>query len=179
MALQNGRMTLSYSEQPTTSGRDAETGAQYATLPGDFLSRPGAIERYIAERLAWSVSFAMRRTDLTFDVFDETRAQRQRLDGLVLPDEQQFSAGLAASVRVGVRTRGYANARRGERELLLNDERVYASFGVGMSYELGTRTTLALDLQRTEEEPRGGSAADGYDANLLTLRVTRTFQGLR
>lgn len=176
MTFENGRTALSYSELPTTSGRDPPD-ARLGDELDDFLDRAGAVERYIAERLSWSLSFAMRRTDLSLNVFDEKRALRQRLDGLFLPDERQVGVGLSATLDLGVRTKITASARRASREFFVDDQRVHTAFGVGASYELGTRTEVSADLLRSEEEPRGGSAASGYDANLLTLRVTRTLKG--
>lgn len=175
LGLRRGRMTLSYDENPTTEGRDPYEGGLYGLEPDDLLSRPGLLERYIANRLRWNLSLELRRSTLSLSLYDESREERYSLTGVRLPDETQTGADVSLSFRPGARTQMGVGVRRGDREFEANDRRVYSSASFNMSYDLGARTYLELRIERSKDEPRGNTAPAGYRANLFSLYLTRRF----
>lgn len=173
-AFRRGQTSLNYVEQPTTQGRDP-LGALFPGGPNDFLDRPGAIERYITNRLQWSVGFELRRSSFTVRLFDEEREQRFRLDGLPLPDEEQTGVSVSASWQAGARTNLSFTAQRAEREFVLDNVRTYASASFRIDYGLGAKTDLSFVFSRATEESDEGAFGGDYDSNFMSLLLTRRF----
>jgi uncharacterized protein (PEP-CTERM system associated) len=174
----HGRTHLEYSEQPTTLGRDAGRDLVLSELPGglaDFLSRPGAVERFVSKLFRWSLSFELRRLSASLSVYDESREQRTLLDGTPLDDETQRGIDLTATWRAGSRTDFRFGAQRAEVDLGLGERRL-SGITVGAEYRLGRRTGLSMLLMRMEED--SGASPDparDYRADLVTLQLRRTF----
>jgi hypothetical protein len=173
----HGGMQLDYSERPTTLGRDAGRDLVLpGVLPGglfDFLSRPGAVERYVSKLFRWSLSFDLRRSTATLSFYDESREQRTSLDGTPLEDETQSGVELTATWGPGPRTDFRFGARRGRLRLGL-DERRLSDVTLGADYRLGRRTVLSMLLTRAEEDSDTAGLAQNYRADLVTLQLKRT-----
>lgn len=194
--FQNGNTRFSYSEQPTTHrgdrfGRDfgravlgsAGTplfdgfdfpGADAEALPEDLLTRVGLAERYLSERLAWSLSIERRRTQISVSVYDDKRSGRIALTGMPLRDERQTSGSVGVTREIGTRTSLSGYLRRTHRSydgLTAPPDRELTDLSISADYEFGARTRVTLGYQRQVDDGAGGSR----DYNLLALFLTRTF----
>jgi uncharacterized protein (PEP-CTERM system associated) len=174
VTYRHGRTEATYAEEPTTQGRDSYGGLLLPTSFTDYLSRAGAVERYISKRMQWSTSYELNRTSLTVTAFDESREQRTRIDGLPLPDESQRGVSLSATRRLGARTDLDVGASRSRWEYAPGAERKLRSVSIGARHELGARTEVSLRYFRNSEDSKGGSGFE-YDADLISLLLTRTF----
>lgn len=178
-SFRNGSTGLSYSETPTTQGRNPyeRGGLRAPSEPEDFLTRPGLADRYISKRAEWNGTLELGQTNFSLRLFDETREDRSAIDGTPLPEEAQRGAYFSASRELGVHTEISFDARRVRREFAPDTERDLTTVSVNASYELGTRTQLSLSYEHSEED--SGSASGGgfgaYEANLISLLLTRTF----
>lgn len=173
--FRRGSTSLSYAETPTTEGRmDFGRGAFDApVVPDDFLTDPGSTERFILNRLQWTLELEMRRSGLSVYLFDADRTDRTEANGTPLADESERGASLQAWYRLGPRTDfrlgGYWLER--EREAVGTSELMRGS--VAADYRLGQRTTLTLSYMYAEEDGDSLLAVRDYVANMISVYVTR------
>jgi uncharacterized protein (PEP-CTERM system associated) len=174
-----GRMQLSYAEQPTTERRSGGDGLTISDLLAgaldDLLARPGDTQRFLSNRFDWSIGFDLRRTQVSLAIFDESRTERARIDGTPLEDEGQSGGAFAVSWRLGAKTGLQVRADRSRREFGVDREQNLRYLSVGADYRLGGRTSLALYLTRAEEDSLGSGSSEDYEADLISLLLTRTF----
>ncbi len=178
IAFRRGTTALSYTERPTTQGRNPyeRGGLLLPDEPQDFLTRAGSAERYISKRAGWSLNILLGRTDFSVNLFGETREQRTSLDGSPLSDERQAGMRFGASRRLGARTTLEFSAQRVRREFSTSAERDLTSATLTAAYSLGSRTELTLAYEYDEEEPvGGGTVGRDYAARLVSLLLTRRF----
>jgi uncharacterized protein (PEP-CTERM system associated) len=169
---------LEYAEQPTTPGRDVYRDSallSFLSAPlDDFLTRPGATERYIAESFRWTLGFELSRTDISLAVHEVKRAQRTLLDGSALDDEQQSGADLTVRWRLGARLGVQFAIRELQLELGSVEHRLLG-LTAGADYRLGQRTTVSLSLSRADEDSGETELAQLYRADVVTLLLSRAF----
>lgn len=175
--FRRGNMSFVYNEQPTTQERNPFVrGGLFDPLePDDFLSEPGTPERFISKRLQWSLGFELRRTQLNFYLFDETREQRVLLDGTPVQDIEQSGASVSVSRQLGARTELRAAASRSSRQFQVGSERDLTEASLAANYSIGPRSDLSLEYRYVEDEPADGPPDSGYEANTVSLLFTRTF----
>ena len=178
-AFAHGSMQVTYAEQPTTQGRDPYLGGLLSADAGrDFLTRINSAERFLSKQWRWTMGFNLRRTDFSLSAFDETRADRFRLDGTPLDDESQNGRSLSASLHAGSRTDFVLNLWSVHREFIGTISRTVvdakaASFRV--NYGLGRQTTVSLEYKHSEEDSEENTLRPGYAANEVSVLLTRTF----
>ncbi|MEX2495898.1 MAG: TIGR03016 family PEP-CTERM system-associated outer membrane protein [Woeseia sp.] len=174
--FRRGSTSLSYAETPTTEGRNRfrRSALGEDELPDDFLSRPGSAQRFISNRLEWRLNLDFQRTNLTFALFDVDRTDRTQIDGTPLDDESQRGASVTASYRVGARTDLSLRGSRSEREFRDGDKSDLTRASAAVDYRLGARTSLTLQYQHSKEEGESPFFSRNYDANNVSLFVTRT-----
>jgi hypothetical protein len=175
-----GRSQLRYEEQPTTERNDP-SGAGGITLSDlldgaldDLLERPSEAQRFLLNRLDWTLSFDLRRTEIALVLFDETREERFGLDGTQLEDESQQGGSIAVSWRLGTKTSLLVRADKSQREFGSGRRHDIEHVALGAERRLGARTTLALSLIRAEEAWESGGFSN-YEADLISLLLARTF----
>lgn len=168
---------LSYVEQPTTQGRSPfrEEGLAALGELEDFLTRPGAVERYISKRLEWNLHFELRRTDLSFAAFDELREQRSRIDGTPLGDQMQRGVSFDALFHAGTRTDLLFTMRRVQREFSTGVDREYRVASIGANHRLGRLTGLSAVYMHSQDKERLENVGDSYKANIIIVFLTREF----
>jgi hypothetical protein len=114
------------------------------------------------------------------NVFDEQREQRTEADGTPLADEDQTGVTVSMSWELGSRTELSVSANRADRQYdELTGEREFKGGSIRAVYALGPRTDVSLEYDRHEEASKSGTAGVGYRANLIALRLTRTFSDRR
>ena len=180
LQFNRGTMAFSYAETPMTEGRlryprDAFDDPEVP--PDDLLSRPGSTQRFIHKRLRWTLNLELRRSGLSFALFDGERTERTQADGTPLGDEAERGASLNASFRVGVRTELRVGGWWVDRELQDGNTSKLVRASIGAQYRLGDRTTLLLEYDYTEQDgesqfPIQFFVAE-YVANTVSLLLTR------
>jgi hypothetical protein len=160
--FRRGNTQLGYSEQPSTQGRS----------PDDYLTRPGAIERFVLERVDWTLTFGLRRTQISLNVYDENREERTSVDGAPLGDEAQSGGSFLFSLGIGSRSELQLGADRINQEFADRGSQDLRTKWIGINRPLGPQTDLALTLRR---EHADNSNDAGYEANLVSLMLTRRF----
>ena len=174
--FRRGAMSLSYSETPTTEGRMAfgRGGFDAPVIPDDFLTDPGSTERFILKRLQWTLDLQLRRSGVSFYVFDDDRTDRTEADGTPVADESQRGANLELRYRLGPRTdlRLNGGLLEREREGAGTSELLRGTFAA--DYRLGQRTTLTFSYMYAEADGESLFARN-YVANTVSLFVTRAF----
>lgn len=179
LQFNRGSMVFSYAETPTTQGRiryplDALNDPEIP--PDDLLGRPGSTQRFIRNRLQWTLILESRRSGLTFTLYDEERTERTEADGTPLGDEAQRGASLNASFQVGVRTILRVGGYLVDREVQSGNASQLLRAWIGGEYRLGNRTTLSLEYDYTEQDAESQLPIQGeYVANTVSLLLTRTF----
>jgi len=158
----HGQTSLSYTDGPMTMGR----------MPTDYLTRPGAVERFISRRLDWGLGFRLRRAELSLSIFDETREQRTGITGAPLDNQAQSGGSVVATWHLGPRTGVYVGAATLSQQYSANGRQDLRSGSVGASRTLGARTDLTLDFRHTDSK---SATVQSYVANLTTLLLTRRF----
>jgi hypothetical protein len=158
----HGQTQISYYEQPATQGR----------TPEDFLTRPGAAERFILKRFDWTLGLKLRRTDIALSVYDENREQRTSINGTPLDNQAQSGGSFLATWHLGARTSTYLGAQKIFQQFATTAEQDLRSVWIGANRSLGASTTLALTFTR-EKSVNNGS--ENYDADLISLLLTRKF----
>jgi uncharacterized protein (PEP-CTERM system associated) len=176
LKLRNGNTGFSYTEEPASLGREKYRGGLLSTEQSpDLLLRPGAAERFLLKRAQWQISMQLTRADFTVQVFDESREGRTTLDGVQLPDETQSGGSASATWHAGVRTDFVLRIEHSIRDVGDGDDRAYSLASLAANHRLGTRTRVALQYARTKEESNSSGPGLNYQANLVTLMLTRTF----
>jgi len=157
----HGQTQLSYSEQPATQGR----------MPTDYLTRPGAAERFILKRFDWGFGVRLLRTEVSFSIYDETREQRTSIDGTPLDDQAQSGGTFVATWHVGVKTAFSLGAEDLNQKFSAGSSQDLRSVWIAASRTLGPRTNLGLTVTRGDSQT--GNAQNDYKANLISLLLTR------
>lgn len=176
--FRRGTMLLSYTEQPTTAGRDAYDRNQVLIPeePVDYLTTPGIAERYLSNEFYWSTALELRRTTVNLVAYDDRREDRVLLDGTPAEDERQRGVSVGASWRAGSKTIFGLDGQRVKRKFEGVDEGVFSAVSVSGEYQLGSRTVLRGSLARSKESFKGDNPeARDYSANLISLRLIRSF----
>ena len=175
--FKRGSTTLSYSETPTTEGRNRFRRGAFdgPEVPEDFLSRPGSTERFIAKSLQWTLNLELRRSGLALSLFDAERTERTTAEGAPLGDESQRGANLVISYALGPRTDLRLGGSWAEREFEDGGSGEILRGTFGADYRLGQRTSLALTYLYAEEDGNSEIAIRDYTANTISLDITRTF----
>lgn len=175
--FRRGSTTLSYAETPTTEGRIRYRRGAFdgPEVPDDFLTRPGSTERFVAKRLLWTVNVDLRRTNAALSLFDTDRTDRTEADGTPLDDVSQSGANLVLSYELGARTSLHMGGSWAERELESGGTSDLMRGFFGADYRLGSKTTLSLNYDYTEEDPEGVPTIRDYVANIVSLDLTRIF----
>jgi hypothetical protein len=176
--FRRGSLNLSYAETPTTQSFNQYRmfELQDADSFEDFLSRPGSAERFISKSMQASLSIELSRSSLTFAAFNTDRSDRTSASGDALPDETQRGVNVAFSYQLGAKTDLRAGASWAEREFGPNDgPRVLIRGTLAADHRLGARTTLSLEYEYAEEDPKDGGSGLDYVANTATLLLMRTF----
>jgi hypothetical protein len=173
-----GDTGLSYSEDPTTTAGDQfrSGGLLEPGQPYDYLSQAGALERYILNRLAWTLNLDLPRVSVAAVIFDEERLDRINVLGEPLGDETQTGASISATWSVGAKLDLVLEARAGDREFANLSADKFEAGSLTANYELGTRTMLIFELQRWQEDSDDDIAGLNYTANALSANVQRTFR---
>lgn len=175
-----GMTRVSYTEQPATEGRDPYGGLVATDSPSDaledLLARPGAAQLFLLSRFDWNLTFDLRSTQLSLAVFDETRKDRMDFQGTPLEDEAQKGGSLSFDWDLGAKTALVVRADKWWRQFG-TDEQELKSLSIGGEYRLGARTDLSLYLTRTEEDSLNDAIGQEYEADLISLLLTRRFTG--
>ncbi len=176
--FRRGNTTLSYSESPTTTGFNRTGGIRNILNPDDFddfLDRPGAAERYIVNRLQWTLNLNFRRTGFVLSAFDEDRSDRSTADGAPLPQQSQTGVSANFTWQAGQRTQLVASGSMVDRDSSNADKSRFNSAGLSVNYRLGAKSNLSLGYSYNEQQPRGQSVAGrDYVANIVSLFFTYT-----
>lgn len=183
--MRRGGISLSYEEQPTTFGRRPGPGIfRPAQLPlpsgqgignddlDEFIGEPGTTERYISNLLQGVLTLELRNLDVWITIFDEERTGRVQASGDFLEDQTQSGLRANLSWQAGSRTSFGAFAEIVDRDIDEFQNSEYINVGVGVDYQLGVRTTLALTYSYAEEQPGEGSQGPDYFANSVLLSAT-------
>ena len=175
--FQRGSTTLSYNETPTTIGfgRDQLPDVIGDGDPVDFLTAPGRAERYILNRLQWSLELELRRTTVSLLVYDEERSGRIDVNGVTLSDQDQsgFSARMAWAF--GRRSEIVAFGSFATRKFSALADSDLLRVGLSGNYRIGPSLALSLSYDYSDEQPNGAAGRD-YAANVVSLLATYTFQ---
>jgi hypothetical protein len=168
---------LNYAETPTTSSADRFRvgGLIDPTQPYNYLSRPGALERYIQKRGQFELHFDLQRVRLEAVAFDETREDRTDNLGTPLGDESQSGGSLSATWGLGAKLELVLETRLADREFASGEGDDFRVASLGANYELGRRTRLEFNLQHWEQES-DQNLGFSYKANVLSANVERTFR---
>jgi hypothetical protein len=172
-----GNTLVSYSETPTTNAGDrfARGGLLRPDEPLDYLFRAGSIERYVSKRAQWTLNFDLERMGFTAGLFDETRDERTQADGAPLDDEEQSGANVSVTWKARTKLDVVLSAAEANRVLADTGETDLKNASLAVVYRLGSRTQLDMRLERWEEVSRE-AAGIGYEANVLSATVARTFR---
>jgi hypothetical protein len=157
--FRHGETRLSYTDSPATQGR----------APEDYLTRPGAAERFILKRFDWSVGIRLRRTDVSLTIYDEKREQRSTLGGIPIGDEAQSGAELAAGWQVGASTRFDVGVSTWRQEFTTGTQDLRFAW-IEATRSLGARTDLSLELRRDDSR---SASVQSYTADVISLSLTR------
>jgi uncharacterized protein (PEP-CTERM system associated) len=176
--FRRGSTSLSYNETPTTTGYNRGGGTRSALDPDDldeFLDQPGNAERYISKRFQWSLDLDFRRTGFQLSVFDEDRTGRTSADGVPGDDQSQTGVMANFSWQAGVRTEFVISGSFIDRETGSGGESRFSGASFNANYSLGTRSSISLGYQRSEDKPRDEvSTSRDYVANVVSLFFTYT-----
>ena len=174
-----GSTQLRYTEQPTTERRDRSSGISVSDLLSgaldDLLARPGEAQRFLLDRFDWTIGFDLRSVQVALTTFDETRKERTSLDGTPLEDEAQKGGSFALTWRLGAKMSLQARVEKSRREFGADREQDLSYASVGADYQLGSRTGLALYLTKAKEDSLGTGFSEDYEADLISLLLTRRF----
>lgn len=174
--LPRGNFLLSWSQAPAAPailGREQRTTDQTAV----GLDRLGRTEIFIQTLKVFEFSLQLPRSDIGINVYEEFRDRQ--LDALdptvVLLDEREQGLRVTWNWRVGARTTFNLGGMLARREFeQLQEPADLSQLGLGLTYSLGRRTDLGLDLTVESQEGQTVNAAP-YDERRATLRVTRRF----
>lgn len=175
-SFRENRIEVIYSALPTSNAADrfARGGLLDPDEPNDYLFRPGTLERFIQKRLQAQLNFDLRRFDIEVTAFDEVREERAQVDGTPLPEESQKGADVAFTWNFGRRLNMSLRGSDVERVLAFTGESSLKLAAFETTYELGSRTRLAVAYEKwTEKSVTLGVL--NYRATVVTAAVTRTF----
>ncbi len=177
LAFRRGNMRLSYAETPNTDGRTAyrSGGMEGGGLPPNDLSSPGSTERFVRNRLDWTLNLEFRRASFTANVYDENRTDRTTADGVALSEESAVGARISVSYEVGPRTDIRATGSWREREFDVDDTSEIITALLAADYKLGAKATLTLEVRHDDEQGEGPGIGRDYRANTASVFVTWAF----
>lgn len=172
-SFRRGTTSISYSETPTTTGYNRGASRQRVDDPDefdDFLDQPGSDERYLAERLQWSLNLAFRRSNFRLLAFDEDRTGRVTAGGTLLDDQSQTGVRAGVNRQLGVRTEISFSGAIIDRDTGNDQKSKYIDARLDVTYRLGSRSDVSFGYTYAEEDPRGQeSASNDYFENVYSL----------
>ena len=175
--FERGEFSLSYIQDPSTTGRDFLQGRLInPTNPGEFLTQPGFAERYVLKRLESSLLLEFRRTDIRLTVFDEARDDRTTIEGDQLTDQTQTGGVFALTYQMGTRTSVALTGSLTNRvdDTLQDGERRISQASIEFIYQIARRSELSLLVSHANDESTQTDGED-YTANVAGLYFTFTF----
>ncbi|MEM8984966.1 MAG: hypothetical protein AAGC71_18295, partial [Pseudomonadota bacterium] len=179
---QGKRQTLnaSYVQEPTTQGlqRVVQPGPSNPDLILDLLTAQGQSQRFISNRGSVDYNIQFSRLTLRARLLLEERTDITSAIGTVLPDQEQSNAGIRADYQLGARTRVRLGANRIRFEFQEDIETDILSSTVGLSYDIGPRSELALDYTYVDQESVGAVVPNRRDfiSNSVVLTFRREFR---
>jgi hypothetical protein len=175
--FRNGTLLLNYVEEPATNTDDRyNTGGPLSIDdPSDYLFSLATIERYLLNRLDFRFEIEATRTNFSVGAFDEDRLERTSIIGEALPDETQSGVDMSVGWALGARTDLSLDIFKVRRDFGDGNASVLTTLSLRAEYTLGPRTDLLLTLEKWHEEPIEGEIVGNYRANLISLRMIRTF----
>jgi hypothetical protein len=179
--FRRGNVRLSYSEDPTTVGYDREAlpgatvGIGSSGDPDDFLTLPGRIESFIAERLDFRYELQLRRTSFNFVVFDENRVNRFDANRVALTDQEQSGVSASVAWQLGVRTELVAAGSAVNRKDSVTADSDFRRATLTANYMLGQKTRLSFAYDYSEQQPKTFSSDGDFVVNTVSLLLLYSF----
>ena len=174
--LRRGRMSITYSEEPTTLAellREQNPIIDTDNL-NNFLGFNNGNDRFILKRGEWATTIELAKSDFSLRAFYELRDERTDPNGIELSDEDQIGVAVRYNWRLGSRSRIGLYGDYSDRTTDDADAEI-TRFAVDYEYDLSQRLSVVAFIQRTEESAEDSESLT-YTENQYRLILRARFQ---